>query len=398
MHFSSKFVSVCMGILIIPCAIIQRIMNIQDFFYIRWCDSVILGILFLLIGFSLFASKGIKLNINIDLYIAIIVFLFSLSALHSSFANQEYGMLHVGVINVLILADIFFVMIYIAKFGNHFIFTKTVFLSLIFLCFINDVLSLVFPGRFYGNGQFFLYSKFSIAYLHMFVFALSIEVCKKNKFFCLLIWFLSVYMCIYMGCGTGITCFVVMMIVLLLPYDIRAQLCRPVVAICCMLICSVFPFFYSMILNFPFVQYFIVNVLHKSLDLTSRTMIYKSLDRLLGQKPLFGFGQENNYNVCQKYLKLNEYEYAPDVQNGLLDWLISYGIVGAVLLFVLLILCLQRGRFARNNSFIALIYAYFVAGSIEIPFDSLFFFIIAFYAFSANLVCDKVSIKYAQGK
>lgn len=398
MHLSSKLVSVCMGILIIPCAIIQRIMNIQEFFYVRWCDSVLIGVLFLLIGLSLFVSRGIKLNININLCIAIIVFLFSLSALHSSFANQEYGMLHVGVFNILILVDIFFVVAYIARFGNRFIFAKTVFLSLIFLCLINDILSLVFPEKFYGNGQFILYSKFAIAYLHMFVFALSIEVCKNNKFFCLLIWFLSICMCIYMGSGTGVTCFVVMMIVLVLPHGVKAQLCRPVVAICCMLICSVFPFCYSMILNLPFVQHLIVNVLHKSLDLTSRTMIYKSLGKLLGQNPLFGFGQENNYNVCQKYLKLNEYEYAPDVQNGLLDWVVSYGIVGAALLLLLLILCLQRGRFVWNSSFIALIYAYFFAGSIEIPFDSLFFFVIAFYAFSTNLICDKVDIKYVLGK
>lgn len=384
MCFSQKIVSGFLGILIIPCAIIQRILNVHEFYYVRWYDSLILLVLFLLIGFVFLASKRVRITFNVNFCIAVVLFLFSLSSLYSSFANREYGMLHVGICNVLILIDIFLVAFYISKYGNQVIFYKTIFYCLLFLCVVNDVLAFILPGRFYGNGQFVLYSKFAIAYLHMTLFALSVELYNSKKFFCILIWLGSICMCVYTGCGTGITCFIAMALVLLLPCNVKMQLCRPVVALSCLFICSVFPFCYNLILNIPFIQHFVVDVLHKSLDLTSRTMIYNSLNRLITQKPFFGFGQENNYNACQKYLKLNEYEYAPDIQNGLLDWVVSYGFIGALLLLLLLFLCLYRGNISRNVIFISLIYAYFVAGSVEIPFDTLFFFIIALYAFHVD--------------
>jgi O-antigen ligase len=49
--------------------------------------------------------------------------------------------------------------------------------------------------------------------------------------------------------------------------------------------------------------------------------------------PFWGFGAENNYVACQKYLIISQYEAAPDAQNGLIDWLISYGSIGTVVLF-----------------------------------------------------------------
>ena len=126
MCFSKKIVSCFLGILIIPCAIIQRILNVHEFYYVRWFDSLILLVLFLLIGFVFLASKRVRITFNVNFCIAVVLFLFSLSSLYSSFANREYGMLHVGIYNVLILIDIFLVAFYISKYGDQVIFYKTI--------------------------------------------------------------------------------------------------------------------------------------------------------------------------------------------------------------------------------------------------------------------------------
>ena len=101
--------------------------------------------------------------------------------------------------------------------------------------------------------------------------------------------------------------------------------------------------------------------------------------------PFWGFGAENNYVACQRYLIISEYESAPDAQNGLIDWLISYGSIGTIVLLVIVFLCFAKAKKNYNLYLMVMLYVFFVLGSIEIVFDITFFFVLASYLYLESL-------------
>jgi len=185
---------------------------------------------------------------------------------------------------------------------------------------------------------------------------------KKNKFLFAL-WCLTIFICIYMECSTGIQGTVIMLILYLLPENFLLVFKNQFVAIATMIGCSVLLILKNAIINIPVVQYLIVNILHESSDLNSRLFIYNNLYKIMKISPFWGFGAENNYVACQKYLIISQYEAAPDAQNGLIDWLISYGSIGTVVLLIIVFLCFVKAKKNYNLCLMGMLYVFFILGS-----------------------------------
>lgn len=364
-------------ILLAHTSLVQRILSWQGYYYVRWISAILLAFLLLI-----FATKYLVKNVNILLMTALI--LFCMSSLYSSFLNRAGYMFHVGVFNVLFLIETFYVFKYVRETNKIGVCINTLFFVLSLYCFINDVLMFMAPETFYGNGKFFLYSKFYIAYLHMVLFTLY--QCRENKkvhisFF---LWVMSMVVCIYTDCSTGIVGLVILLLLLLLPDKIAMILKNEFVALAVAVGCSLLLLLKDAMIMIPAVRYFIVDILHESIDLNSRMIIYQSLAKILNIHPLWGFGAENNYDACQRFLVISPYEAAPDAQNGLIDWLISYGRIGTIILLIILFLCFRvaRKKNRRGNVyFMCTIYSFFVLGSIEIVFDIIFFFLLFGYVY-----------------
>src|SRR5699024_10708664 len=112
----------------------------------------------------------------------------------------------------------------------------------------------------------------------------------------------------------------------------------------------------------PAVRYFIVDILHESIDLNSRMIIYQSLAKILNIHPLWGFVAENNYDASQRFLVISPYEAASDAQNGLIDWLMLYGRIGTIILLIVLFLFFRVARkknIRGNVYFLCTIYSFF---------------------------------------
>ena len=86
----------------------------------------------------------------------------------------------------------------------------------------------------------------------------------------------------------------------------------------------------------------IENILNETTDLTGRVNIYAKTAMIMNANPLYGVGIDNNYEVSMRLT------HAADVQNGILDIILSYGWIGVIILFVLQCLLLY-GLFSISS-------------------------------------------------
>ena len=78
----------------------------------------------------------------------------------------------------------------------------------------------------------------------------------------------------------------------------------------------------------------------KEICLTGRMDIYARIGYLVSKNILFGYGYENNTYVASQTV------LASNVQNGVLDNVVSFGIIGTALLAIWIWSCL---KFAQKN-------------------------------------------------
>jgi len=115
------------------------------------------------------------------------------------------------------------------------------------------------------------------------------------------------------------------------------------------------------------VQYIIVDVLHESIDLTSRMGIYEKMDIILNNDPMFGSALDNNYTVSVLI------SGAADVQNGILDIFVSYGWVGVAVFILISSYVVYRSRYCKSVALLAALYVYVGLASVEITFRTEFY-------------------------
>lgn len=367
-------VAIVISVLLVHISLIQRITAWQGFYYIRWGMAIIL-FLFLLLNIKVIVKK------DLNLFLLLFIIIFCCCSIYSSYLNRNGNMFHVGVFNVVFFIDTFGTLKYIKERNKTSICIDTICIVLGMYCFLNDILMIIFHSQFFGNGKFLLYSKFLVAYLHMVLIVLYASKNNKKNKFLFALWCLTIFICIYMECSTGIQGTVIMLILYLLPENFLLVFKNQFVAIATMIGCSVLLILKNAIINIPVVQYLIVNILHESSDLNSRLFIYNNLYKIMKISPFWGFGAENNYVACQKYLIISQYEAAPDAQNGLIDWLISYGSIGTVVLLIIVFLCFVKAKKNYNLCLMGMLYVFFILGSVEIVFDIIFFFVLASYVY-----------------
>ena len=321
-------VAIVISVLLVHISLIQRITSWQGFYYIRWGMAIIL-FLFLLLNIKVIVKK------DLNLFLLLFIIIFCCCSIYSSYLNRNGNMFHVGVFNVVFFIDTFGTLKYIKERNKTSICIDTICIVLGMYCFLNDILMIIFHSQFFGNGKFLLYSKFLVAYLHMVLIVLYASKNNKKNKFLFALWCLTIFICIYMECSTGIQGTVIMLILYLLPENFLLVFKNQFVAIATMIGCSVLLILKNAIINIPVVQYLIIS----------------------------------------------QYEAAPDAQNGLIDWLISYGSIGTVVLLIIVFLCFVKAKKNYNLCLMGMLYVFFILGSVEIVFDIIFFFVLASYVY-----------------
>lgn len=109
--------------------------------------------------------------------------------------------------------------------------------------------------------------------------------------------------------------------------------------------------FLIFILSLPYIQYFIVDILHKDLSLNGRTYIYELLQQIIFLRPWFGFGCDNGYKAMVILLDTN------NAQNGLIYNYLDIGLIGCII-FILLLYNISKYRISSIYNFPIYIYLY----------------------------------------
>lgn len=346
-----------------------------NLYYVSKYDLVVdafcvIVLIILCIKFKYFTNKRYK-EINILLFAFIIVILIS------SFYNKVN--MHRGILYAIKILEIFLFWEYVHQRKEQKSVIKIfLYLTMIYLI-ITDMLLLFKPSLYLNNSQnYLLGNKFHVSYLHILLFAFysfyTYE--KKNiivKILKGLIWILAITVSITTECNTAVIgCILIIIGSVIAKKKNMKSFNNPRNIILTLIISSSMLLYFSGVLHVKPVEYFIVNVLNEDLTLTGRMNIYEKDLEVIPNKLFLGYGYGNSYDVMFEAMG------APNTQNGLLECILNFGVIGTILLIIIIYKVFKDYDQNNNmNSIILYLYVFAILGMIEITIDITYIALIA---------------------
>lgn len=231
------------------------------------------------------------------------------------------------------------------------------------------------------NFNFFLGDKFLCSYALILgivlLFAdtrMPIKERNRKKILIVLISYSIIYD-IAVNCMTAIIMTIIVGITILIPAKIvKSKLRSPIVSIVSLIIAGTFPIWSNVFLKNEKVQYMITEIMNKNISLTGRTYIYGHIRLFVNDRIWCGYGYNNS--IVKDKLSVG------NIQNGILDILLSYGII-VMILFALIVVRYMKGKNA-TVIFWGITFAFIVISSIEVTFSTIIFF---FSLFMCHYYC-----------
>lgn len=254
----------------------------------------------------------------------------------------------------------------------------------------NDILMVIMPARFYGDGytrNFFLGNKFQIGYNHiilLMIICLLYSSAGSFKKWLFLLVLVTAMICYYIDCNTVILGTAILFLVYLLPESTFNWLCSKRAVLTAIVICAMFVFF-AKVTQVPPVKYFITEILERDVTMTGRQQIFAIIPKLIRRKPWLGYGSS-------AYI-VSKYTGAFNTQNGFFELVVCNGIPSAILYVILLVSMIRTrsGRAARI--FLGGIYAYIVMSLVEVAYGTeLILFAILLFTETSSYQDQKVQI------
>lgn len=252
--------------------------------------------------------------------------------------------------------------------------------------FINDVLMILMPGRFYGDGIsrfFFLGNKFSVGYNHiifMIMFCLLYSKIRHFKQWISLLFLIICTVCYYIDCRTTILGAIVVFLIFMSPDAVFDRLNTRPFIFGAMVICALFVFT-TKVVYIPSIKYFITEVLNRDITLTGRQQIFDIIPKIISQRPLLGYGSSS--------MIISKYTGAYDAQNGFFDMVVCNGFPSAVLYVLLITGMIRRKSSIAAKILIGGIYAYIFMSMAEVTYGSTMIFLCALLMTESSLYCDQ---------
>ena len=310
---------------------------------------------------------------NLDIYLMKkyrvingLVLLYSILALVSVYLNGQFSIYQ---ISTFALNNTILPFIEIQREKGHFYFLcKVMLFWLSLLILVNDVLMVIMPGRFYGDGlskTFFLDNKFATGYDHIlmfFLFCILIGEKKKKRRWIPVLFVIICLICYYIDCNTAILGTVVFFLISHSSSRLRDILSRKSTMAVMIALSAMFIWSGDMFRIRP-VKFFITEVLGRDVTLTGRQQIYDIVPRLLLSRPWIGYG--NSAGIISKYTG------AFNAQNGFFDLAISYGIPAALVFVILLITLVRRPVTTTGRYALGTFYGFLVMSTVEMTFGSM---------------------------
>lgn len=346
--------------------------------YLYYQDYRQIKILCLSIAILLLLTKIKILVLKQWRFINLFVFLLALTIVYSSYINRYFKSSDTVTSDLLAfgLIALFWLVEYSIQNKTTSILLKTIFACSFIYCLITDILWFINPTVYGEANSFFIGNKFDVSYLHFwmatsYLLYLKVENSFKRKFYiALYMW--AICVAIISECTTAVVGCGVFILLFCFRRQVEHIIRKPLSVVIALLFFNSILIVNSAILSAPPINYFIVNILGEDVGLTGRVGIYqKALATILGS-PLWGYGYENNYTVSVNYIG------AANIQNGILDCVMSYGIMGTLILLLIIIMLIKQNRKSIPYTIMVVLYVYIVISSVEIAFNGWFFACVSF--------------------
>ena len=270
------------------------------------------------------------------------------------------------------ILTIFLIVLYMFSYQSEKVFLMIYRIFTIF-SFFNLATVILAPNGLFSYGwqgaTYWFGGKFITFYMYYIWLCLySIKRRKRNIIAFALPFAVGIFMCTRIRCSTGIACICVT-VLLILGRRIVVRI-KP-----------------WMLINNPMIQYFVVNVLHRSGMMTGRVEIYNTFLKIMRTDIWLGAGYDNTIvmqNTTLGYL---------NAQNGILDVITQTGLIGLIP-FVYTIYAFWNNGYGYFNNIENQLAAIFLIGFFfcsfgEISFNSYFFFLLALVSGDLSKVAGK---------
>ena len=256
------------------------------------------------------------------------------------------------------------------------IFIKYLYYVLFFYIIISDMEIVLFGIQESGSG-YFLGNKFTVSYLHLFfatIYKVHQMISNSNHNYYVPLLFLALIVAIALHCSTSVVG-VLLLFVFHYFKNIRDFIVYNKLSFIILITSSIlFAFFYPYILQVPFIQYIIVNILGEDLTLTGRTYIYDAVLNVIELNPLWGMGIGNAYHLLS-------YLYGfPNAQNGFINLFLEQGIIGCSITMIITIYLITMQSKKKCSGitipFICLTFTMIFLAFVEITIDLSFVFLL----------------------
>ncbi len=242
---------------------------------------------------------------------------------------------------------------------------------------IGSLLSMVIMGH-SDNGTEITYlfgNKFVTSYffifwnvLYLIKYEQNIKNSKKYRNIYFLTSFVTILICKWLYCSTAMLASLFLIIIYFVSANIKSLLKETKVIILFMILMALIPFMISFIVKLDFVKYIVVEVLHKNINLTGRTAIYSNLSRIIRNSPLLGYGYGNR--------AVHEFVGYGNAQNGLVQIVVDYGMIGATFFMLLVYKCIKNIGNERKQKLLVMFYILVICSIVEITYSYMFFIVI----------------------
>lgn len=227
-------------------------------------------------------------------------------------------------------------------------------------------------------GGYIAGTKFQVCYYNIYICALyylqhPYMRTTKEKLYLLCLLFITFAVSIHTKCSTMIAGTIFFLfLTFFLPKRLRMKLSLGSFLIILILVIDLGLFFFSTwILQFSFVQHFIVDVLGEDLTLTGRLGIYQNIMDAFATSPWFGFGNGNSRIISLFYTSVE------NPQNGIIEVFLNIGLLGCLSFFMIIYFGAKQvsdmNCWYKYPIIVYLLTMIFIS-AVEVPFEKTFIF------------------------
>lgn len=265
---------------------------------------------------------------------------------------------------------------YCSKYGYMKMFINNLYKILCFYCMMS-IISLIIVGSTATDDLFYYFAgnKFRTSYYFILLASTYLLKCywkiKSNYLYKLryitLCLFVS-FVCYTLRCSTAVVGSMLLLVLFIIPEKlINIIKKRSTVLISLIVVTIILPTIQSILKN-PYINYFIVNILGENIGLTGRFVIYEKVPFVIENSKILGHGY-GNYAVGSVVGFGN-------AQNGMLQILVDYGIIGYIGFIFLVTYCFSKALKVKNNYFYGayvFVYIMIFCSIIEVCFNYMFY-------------------------